>query len=117
MPVPRFDAISMDPTQILTSPTEYIPELEARLHPRTPAQPYGYGGLTVRSNVPPVTLHLKNTTVRGILNAASEAMGEFPAQYQPVGWAYLLQPDPSLPAGGKHSWMFIFSAPKNWKQQ
>src|SRR6516225_4924833 len=74
MPVPRFDAISMDPTQILTSPTEYIPELEARLHPRTPAQPYGYGGLTVRSNVPPVTLHLKNTTVRGILNAASEAM-------------------------------------------
>lgn len=117
MPVPRFDAISMDPTQILTSPTEYIPELEARLHPRTPAQPYGYGGLTVRSNVPPVTLHLKNTTVRGILNAASEAMEEFPAQYQPVGWAYLLQPDPSLPAGGKHSWMFIFSAPKNWKQQ
>lgn len=113
--VPQFDAISVDPIQILISPSEYIPELEARLHPRTSAQPYGYGGVRTRSNLPAVTLHLKNTTVREILNAASEAMEEFPPQYQPVGWAYLFQPDPSLPAGGKHLWMFIFSAPKNWK--
>lgn len=114
-PVPQFDAISVDPTQILTSPSEYIPELEAKLQPRTPGQPYGYGGVRARSNVPAVTLHLRNTTVRAILNAASEAMEEFPPQTQPVGWAYLFQRDPSLPAGGKHSWMFIFSASKNWK--
>lgn len=116
-PVPQFDAISVDPIQILTTPSEYIPELEARLQPRTSAQPYGYGGVRTRSKVPAVTLHLKNTTVREILNAASEAMEEFPPQYPPVGWAYLLQPDPSLPAGGKHSWMFIFSASNNWKQR
>jgi len=117
-PVPQFDAISVDPTQILTSPSEYIPELAARLRPTASArepQPSGYGGVVARSNVPPVTLRLKNTTVRQILNAASEAMEEFPPQYEPVGWAYLLQPNPSLPAGGKHSWMFVFSAPKNWK--
>lgn len=114
-PVPQFDAISEDPTQILTSPSDYIPELAARLYPRKPGEPYGYGGVAARSNVPPVTLHLKNTTVREILNSASEAMEEFPPQYDPVGWAYLFEPDPSLPAGGKHSWMFVFSAPRNWR--
>lgn len=58
-PVPQFDAISVDPIQILTSPSEYIPELAARPQPRMSAQPYGYGGVRTRSNVPAVTLHLR----------------------------------------------------------
>lgn len=33
-PVARFDAKSADPTQILTNPCEFIPELASRLNPR-----------------------------------------------------------------------------------
>jgi len=119
-PVARFDAKSADPTQILTNPSEFIPELASRLNPRRSTagpRPSGYGGASSRSKVPTVSLQMNQTTVRQILNAASEAMEGFPPEYYPVGWAYLFQPDPTLPAGGKHSWSFVFSAPNNWKPQ
>jgi len=118
-PVTKFDAVDVDPGGVLTAPADFIPELAARLKPKTSAgpQPSGHGGSVFRSNVPPITLHLKNTTVRKILNAASEAMEQFPPDHQPIGWTYMFQPDPALPAGGKHSWAFLFSAPNNWKKQ
>src|ERR1700682_1303367 len=118
-PVPKFDAVDVDPTRLLTSPADFISELAARLRPKTSAgpQPSGAGGSVLRGlNVPTITLHMKDTTVRGILNAASEAMEQFPPDRQPVGWTYLFQPDPASPIGGKHFWAFLFSAPRNWKQ-
>jgi len=116
-PVPKFDAVDVDPGGVLTRPADFIPELALRLRPKTSAgpQPSGYGGSVLRSNVT-ITLHLKDTTVRQILNAASEAMEQLPQEYQPVGWTYLFQPDPESLIGGKHSWAFLFSAPRNWKQ-
>ena len=112
-PVPEFDAVDVDPTQILSRPIDFIPELTDRLRPKTKR---GFAGDWLGPvNPPKVTLHLKNTTVRQILNATSEAMEQLPPDSQPLGWAYIFQPDPSLPAGGKHSWMFVFSAPRNWK--
>jgi hypothetical protein len=117
-PVPQFDAVNVDPGGILTSPSDFIPELAVRLRPKTSAgpQPSGFGGSVFRSNGPSITLHMKDTTVRQILNAASEVMEQFPPNHQPVGWTYLFQPDPASPGGGKHSWAFLFSAPRNWKQ-
>ncbi len=117
-PVPKFEGVDVDPGGVLTAPADFIPELAARLRPKTSAgpQPSGHGGSVFRSNVPPITLHLKNTTVRQILNAASEATEQFPPNHQPVGWTYLFQPDSTSPTGGKHSWAFLFSAPRNWKQ-
>src|SRR5260370_40271095 len=119
-PVTKFDAVDVDPGGVLTAPADFIPELAARLKPKTSAgpQPSRPGGSVLRGiNVPTVTLHLKDTTVRKILNAASEAMEQFPPDHQPIGWTYMFQPDPALPAGGKHSWAFLFSAPNNWKKQ
>jgi len=120
-PVPKFDAVNVDPTQVLTGPAGFIPELAVRLKPETSAgpQPSGTVGDTFEAvNAPKVTLHLTNTTVRQILNAASEAMEQFPPDRQPIGWTYMFQPDPASPvAGGKHSWAFLFSAPNNWKKQ
>lgn len=117
-PVTRFDAGDVDAGGILTAPADFIPELAARLRSKASAvpQPSGHGGSVFRSNVPPITLHLKNTTVRQILNAASEATEQFPPNHQPLGWTYLFQPDSASPIGGKHSWTFLFSAPRNWKQ-
>jgi hypothetical protein len=117
----EFHEIGIDPAQILTSPGDFIPELADRLRSRTSAagipQPGGYGGVRMRAaNVPTVTLNLKNATVRQILNAASEAMEQYPPDHEPVGWTYLFEPEPGLPGGGKHSWSFLFSASRNWKQ-
>jgi hypothetical protein len=118
-PVPKFDLVDVDPARVLTSPADFIPELAVRLRPKTAAgpQPSGAGGSVLRgAGIPTVTLHLKDTTVRQILNVASEDMEQFPPDRQPVGWTYLFQPDLASPSGGKHSWAFLFSAPRNWKQ-
>lgn len=118
-PVSKFDAVDVDPGGILTGPADFIPELAARLRPKTSAtpQPSGTGGSVLRGDVPAITLHTKNTTVRQILNAASEATEQFPPNHPPLGWTYLFQPEPASPSGGKHSWAFLFSAPRSWKKQ
>lgn len=116
--IAKFDAVDVDPGGILTRPADFIPELAALLRPKTSAgseQGGGVVGSILRSNVT-ITLHMKNTTVRQILNAASEAMEQLPPDHQPIGWGYLYEPDPASPVGGKHSWAFLFSAPRNWKQ-
>src|SRR5258707_14290562 len=87
-PVPKFDAVNVDPAQVLTSPADFIPELAVRLRPKTSAGPLpsGSGGSVLRGlNIPTITVHMKETTVRQILNAASEAMEQFPPNHQPVG--------------------------------
>jgi hypothetical protein len=114
IPVPQFDAADVDPAQILSGPADFIPQLAARLRPE--GQPRGSVGDIMRGvNAPSVTLHLEGTTVRQILNSTSDATGQLPPDSQPLGWFYIFQPDPKLPAGGKHSWRFLFSAPNNWK--
>jgi hypothetical protein len=118
-PYLKFDAVDVDLGGILTGPADFIPELAVRLRRKTSGgpQPSGTGGSALRDDVPAITLHMKNTTVRQILNAASEATEGFPPNHQPIGWTYLFQPEPASPSGGKHSWAFLFSAPRNWKKQ
>jgi len=118
--VPRFDAVNSEPAHVLTRPQDFIPELKARLTPKRTGTPQLGGiccGLGGGENAPTITLHLRNVTVRQILNAVSEAMEQFPPNHPPVGWLYTFQPDPTSPVGGKHSWMFFWSAPRNWKEE
>ncbi|NDQ56281.1 MAG: hypothetical protein GZ088_04305 [Acidipila sp.] len=117
--VPEFNAVNVDPGQILTRPEHFIPELAARLTPKRtgPPQPSGVVGSVLEGVNPRViTLHLKNVTVQEILNAVSEAMEQFPPEDPPVGWIYTCQPDSNSPIGGKHSWSFLFCAPRTWKE-
>lgn len=116
--VQRFEVVDEQADGILYSPGDFIPELNERLIPkRGPPQPSGYSGPGLRSIGPGVTLHLENVTVRQVLNAVSEATTEFPANYSPLGWVYLFEPDPTSPVGGKHSWTVHWSAPSTWKEK
>jgi hypothetical protein len=115
--VAQFDAVNIHPSDLLFRPQEFIPELKARLDPQNPRnpQPSGYvGGIHAAGAT--ITLHLKNVTVRDILNAVSQAMDQFPADEPPLGWVYSFSPKPSSPQGGTHAWMFLWSTPAAWKQ-
>ena len=117
----RFDAVDLQPASILSRPQDFIPELKARLTPKQtgPPQPGGSigPGLGVGGGGPTITLHMRESTVRQILNAVSEAMEQFPPNYQPTGWIYSFRPDSSSPIGGIHTWQFHWSVPHNWKEE
>jgi len=117
--VPRLDIVDKQAGDILSRPKDFIPQLAERLAP--PTRPGHTGGtpMSILSDVgpPTTTLHLRNVTVCQILNAASEATEEFPAKYMAYGWVYSFDPDPTLPAGGKHSWAVLWSVPYDWKHE
>ncbi|MFQ5664111.1 MAG: hypothetical protein ACE5HL_09780 [Terriglobia bacterium] len=117
--VARFDVVDEQPSSLLSRPKDFIPELKDRLTPeRTgPPRPSGYFGVVPTGTGPTVTVHLRNVTVRQILNAVTEAMEEFPPDYMPVGWVYSFEGDPASPIGGEHSWMFHWSVPSSWKEE
>lgn len=115
--VHRFDVTNVDPSQILSDPKDFIPELASRLTLRQgPPKPAGSAGDIMGGSGPRISLHLHDTTLRQILNAVSNATDNFPPEQQPLGWLYSFKEDPSLPMGGAHAWTFLWSAPANWKQ-
>jgi hypothetical protein len=118
--VARFDVVDQHPARIFSAPDDFIGELTVRLRPA--------GGGVVASilegvNDPRITLHLRNVTVRQIFNAVTEATENFPEQWQPLGWVWLFNDDPTfktdphLPAGGRYSSSFLSSVPQDWKTQ
>lgn len=113
MHVARFDVAGTQQGFVLTHPTAFIPPLAARIAPAP-------GGIEVGSVLfpsgPTVTLHLRNVTVRQILNAVSEAGENSTANLAPLGWVSTFSRNPELPAGGKYSWAALPSAPRDWKQ-
>jgi hypothetical protein len=115
--VARFDVVDAQPDEILQHPGDFIPELKTRLMAGV-GQQYPTNNLEwLRSAGPTISLHLRNVTVRDILNAVTEATEQFPANYSPMGWAYSFQSNPSLPGGGIHTWSWLWSAPHDWKNQ
>lgn len=118
-PVEQFDIKDEQATSVLGAPQLFVNELKRRLTPPTAEQapqPGGSVGPRLRGTTPGVTLHLKNVTVREILNAVSGATEHFPPDHSPLGWVYYFQPEPSWPAGGSHRWKFHLSTPTNWKK-
>jgi hypothetical protein len=117
--VEDFDVVGEQPSSLLSAPQFFIAQLRQRLAPPNvgPPHPGGTAGPIMRGSGPGVTLHLRNVTIRELLNAVSEGTESFPAQYSPLGWFYSFEPDPASPAGGKHSWMWLISVPHNWKEE
>ncbi|HEV8524381.1 MAG TPA: hypothetical protein VGQ71_07760 [Terriglobales bacterium] len=113
--VSRFDVTDVPPANILSRPEEYVPELQARL--RQPDSK-GYFGRGISSLGPRnITLHLKNVTVRQVLNAVSVASGsKSHATHGPLGWVYRFDPNSGSP-DRMHSWDFHFSTPPKWRQE
>lgn len=117
--VPRFDIVNVMAGDVLSRPQDFIPLLAERVTPPPKAGVYGGVVASILSEVgpPPISLHLRNVTLRGILNAVSEATETRPAKDAPLSWLYTFKPDANLPAGGEHMWSAFCTVPYNWKQQ
>lgn len=114
--IPKFDIDGVHAGTILGFPAMFIPELRAKLAPPTPGKPqiFIYAG-----PVPPgpkITLHLRNATVREILNAATVATenpeGDGRDDY-PIGWIYRTS---TRTGEKKPNWGVFLSLPPNWKE-
>ena len=117
--VPKFDVAGGDPGQILSDPAAFVPELAQRLRPEQSGspQPSGVVGTVLESSpAARVNIHLEHVTVRQVLNAVSEAMEQLPSQYPPVGWSCTFQPQADAPGGGRYTWNFSWSVPRDWKR-
>ena len=116
--VASFDAVSKPAYEIVGAPPDLIPELKVALRPKPePGKQVVelwsggyYGG-------PPVTLHLKNATIRDIINATSVATEPYYANHvlgqAPRGWVYTFNPNPSQ-GNSKYSWKSLLSMPSTW---
>jgi hypothetical protein len=115
--VRTFEAVSTAAYGILDAPRDFIPELNQALRPKPePGKQVielysgGYHG------GPLVTLHLRNVTVRDILNATSVATEPSFDDHKPDaprGWICVFNPAP--PAGNsKYSFRTLFALPSYW---
>ncbi|MEJ2010452.1 MAG: hypothetical protein P8Z30_20255 [Acidobacteriota bacterium] len=114
--VSAFDTSDKDAYTILGNPRVVIPALDAAL---TPKPEPGKRLLTLyfggyHPPGPPVTLHLKNATVRDILNAAAVASERFFPDKEPLGWVYTFDPAKSLVSGYRYTWGTLYSLPNGW---
>lgn len=119
--VPRFDVNSQRAGLILSWPERFIPELSG---PEAHASKNGsssglhidlFVGAVAIGTV--VTLHLRDVSVRQILNAVSEVTDAHPEVDTPLGWEYSYQP-PSAPGQESvRAWRLLMTLPTDWHQQ
>jgi len=118
--VDHFDVVNQWPDMLFNYPETYIPNLAKRLVERTVGPPYPveYPSIMTTGVLGPrLTLHLRDVTLREILNAISLATEEnFPANMSPVCWASLFHPDAVWAVGGTYSWNHLPCAPADWKK-
>jgi hypothetical protein len=113
--VARFDIVAR-PGSVLSRPEDFIPELQERLHPKsaTTHQPSGRLGPGLEGTEAPVNLHLRDVTVRQILNSVTEEWEKSAENNDmPVGWLYSYDPEAIVE---KHVWNFQWSLPDGWKK-
>jgi hypothetical protein len=115
--VARFDVEGVQSGKILTWPESVIPELMRVMYPDKPGDPQAvhvYMGLGV-SIGPLVTLHLRDTTVREILDAVSieTEIGALKNGLA-LGWLSTMEHKKDLTPTLK--WQLLTTAPGNWKQ-
>jgi hypothetical protein len=116
--VRELDLKGARPNSLLNHPADYIPELDAFLHPPVPGGPQqsGYAGHGFEANEPKITLSLRDVTVRQVLDAVSASMELFPAPYSPLGWVYSYEPKTSS-SPSVHTWAPLSSVPWDWREQ
>ena len=113
---PQFDVDNAQAGPILGFPDLFIPELHAKVSPVQPGQPQQiaiYVGPVAVG--PKVTVHLRNVTVREILNAvavATESPRDNGKDDAPYGWIYR-----TTTKTGEHRpyWGVFASWPPNWR--
>jgi hypothetical protein len=115
--VERFDLDNEAPDDVLSRPADFIPALKAALTPPTEGRPVprSWSGPGLTSIGPVIRLHLRDVTLREILNSVSDAMRDFPPELSPSGWVHRFEPDSQLPTGAKHSWGGLWTVPSDWK--
>ena len=114
--VPQFDVDNAPAGRIMGFPDLFIPELHDRIFPVQPGQerrPTVYIGPVPRG--PEVTVHLRNVTVREILNTvavATESPRGNGKDEAPYGWIYRTTTET-----GEHRpyWGVFASWPPNWR--
>jgi hypothetical protein len=113
--IATFDVDGIQSGEILTWPERFVPELWRVLHQETPGkqQVYVYQGIGVAIG-PLVTLHLRDTTLREILDSVSIATEAAGPHALPLGWVFSMEPTED--AGPAPKWHLMVGAPGNWKQ-
>lgn len=118
MKVDRFDVDGIPAGMIMEWPDAFIPELKAK---REPAAKGGakhvdlfVGGVAGGATI---SIHLRNVTVREILNAVAKTTEQKPFRDYPMGWQYSFDPKTSFKPGGVQSWKVLLTLPFNWNQQ
>lgn len=120
--VGRFDVSGQDAASILFHPELFIPDLNQALIGQTNVipKPGGYIGIgpLFSSGGPKVSVHLRDVTVREILNAVSlTALANTPANQGPVGWICLFDPHAEARGQKAYSWHVHWSVPLGWKPE
>ena len=116
--VPRFDVQDQHAGWILGFPSMFIPELDARLFPPTPGKQHKQHITMFIGPVPQgpkVTVHLRDVSIREILNAVSVATERPKGDGRddaPYGWIYRS----TTPAGEKKPYFGVIATlPPNWR--
>jgi len=116
--VSRFDVDGITAGIILEWPDGFIPELKARFGPAATGNAKRVdlyvGGVAGGATI---NMHLRNVTVREILNTVGEAAEKRPFQAYPFGWEYSFDPKTSFGPGGVESWKALMTLPSNWIEQ
>ncbi len=117
--IDHFDVVGKPPDVLVNYPPLFMPALANRLAQRKsgPSLAYQFPSQWAEGVGPKVTLHLREMTVREILNRVSEASEELPAKYLPVGWVASMSPDPALATGWAYSFRLFTTVPSEWKPQ
>ena len=114
--IPKFDVDAQHAGTILGFPETFIPELQAKLAPSAPGQDQLFVYIGPVSPGPKVTLHLRDVTVREILNAVTVATenpkGNGRDDY-PCSWIYRTR---THTGEVKPNWGTFFSLPPNWRE-
>jgi hypothetical protein len=118
MQIPHFDVDSQKAGVILSWPARFIPELYQRLASNTPSGPGQHIDLYVGAVAvgPEMTLHLRNVTVRQILNAVTEASDANAEVEAPLGWEYSYVPQTEATHINRDSWRLLMTVPPDWKE-
>jgi hypothetical protein len=126
LPIREFSVKDTLAMTILSSPAQYIPDLQAYISKDQKnlkdRSNLGCGRLTsnLKSNAVGVTLSLTGRTVRQILDAVAEADATLPVstsssrlRLYPVGWVHRRTNDGNV--GTSDTWSSMSFAPHNWK--
>ena len=115
--IPSFDCESVGLDTVLGAPRDVIPQLSRAL---TPKPEPGRRAITLyvqgfNPSATPITLHLKNVTVRDILNSATLASDLSFPRSEALGWVYAFDPSRPLSSGSRYRWATLYSLPNGWR--